>query len=77
MMWYYGAGDRPWMWVLGALMMLVFWGGLTALAVWAVVLLTRRQGRGADAVEETLKRRLAAGEISLEDYEKTRRALGI
>ena len=72
MMWYYG-GNSVWMWVFGTLMMVVFWGGLIALAVWAV-----RSGLGtrrdSDALS-VLRRRLAAGEISQEDFDKTKRVL--
>ena len=33
MMWYYGSGG--WSWLL-VLIMLVFWGGVIAVAVWAI-----------------------------------------
>lgn len=74
MMGYYGAGAPAWMWIVGTLMMLVFWGGLAALIVWVVRAVTTPRDGGASA-EEILKRRLAAGQITQEDYEKTRRAL--
>jgi putative membrane protein len=74
MMWYYGSGIAGWMWVLGTLMMLLFWGGLAVLVVWTVSTFTHRQGAGESA-EEILKRRLAAGQISPDEYEKTRRTL--
>lgn len=74
MMWYFGSGMSPWTWIVGTLTMLVFWGGLAVLVVWAVSAVTRRQG-GEESVEEILKRRLAAGQISLEDYERMRSAL--
>lgn len=71
MMWYYGGGGWGWLWM--ALMMLVFWGALIAVAVWAI-----RSGLGSrresDAID-VLRRRLAAGEISQEDFEKTKRIL--
>jgi len=41
MMWYYGSGG--WSWLL-VLIMLVFWGGLIAVAVWYVVLWRRGTG---------------------------------
>jgi putative membrane protein len=65
----FGAGAM----LLGSLMMLVFWGGLIALVVWAV-----RQFPGRPAGEDPtaiLKRRLAAGEITQEQFEQSRRAL--
>jgi putative membrane protein len=69
MMWYYGSG-AGWSWLWMTLMMVVFFGGLIAVAVWAI-----RAGMGSsrdsDAMD-VLRRRLAAGEISQEDFEKTR-----
>jgi uncharacterized membrane protein len=70
MMWYYGSGGTGWLWMM--VIMLVFLGGLIALAVWAI-----RSGLGSrrnDAVE-VLRGRLAAGEISQDDFEKTKRIL--
>jgi putative membrane protein len=70
-MWYYGSGG--WSWLLGTLIMLVFWGGVIAVAVWAI-----RSGLGSrretDAMD-VLRRRLASGEISQDDFEKTKRSL--
>jgi uncharacterized membrane protein len=74
MMWYYGAGASPWMWAAGVLMMLVVWGGLAALVVWAVRGLTR-QPRAEDSADEILRRRVASGQISPDEYEKTRNVL--
>lgn len=70
MMWYYGNSVGAWIWM--TLMMLVFWGGLIAVAVWAV-----RSGFGRHDTEamNVLRRRLAAGEISQEEFDKTRRIL--
>jgi uncharacterized membrane protein len=74
MMWYYGSGASTWMWVVGMLTLLVFGGGLAVLVAWAVTgIMRRREGEGS--ADEILKRRLAAGQISLEEYERTRRAL--
>jgi putative membrane protein len=70
MMWYYGSGAWGWLWM--TVIMLVLWGGLIAVAVWAI-----RSGLGSrrnDAVD-VLRRRLAAGEISQDDFEKTKRIL--
>ena len=71
MMWYYGGGGWNWLWM--TLMMLIFWGGVIAVAVWAIRsgLGSRRENDALDA----LRRRLAAGEISPEDFEKTKRIL--
>jgi putative membrane protein len=72
MMWYYGSGGG-WSWLWMTLMMLVFWGGVIAVAVWAI-----RSGLGSrrenDALD-VLRHRLAAGEISQEDFEKTKHIL--
>ncbi len=71
MMWYYGSGG--WSWLLVTLIMLVFWGGVIAVAVWAI---RSRLGspRETDAMD-VLRRRLASGEISQDDFEKTKRIL--
>lgn len=71
MMWgYYGAWNPLWM----LLPMLIFWGGLAALVVWAVRVFGGAKARD-DSALETLRRRFAAGEISQEEYEKMRRVL--
>jgi putative membrane protein len=71
MMWYYGSGGG-WSWLWMTLMMVVFWGGLLAVVVWAI-----RSGLGSrqNHPVDVLRRRLAAGEISQDDYEKTKRIL--
>jgi uncharacterized membrane protein len=74
MMGYYGFGTQWWMWLVSFAMMLLFWGGLALLVVWAVNAFTH-QGRSQESADDILRRRLAAGQISQEDYEKTRRAL--
>ena len=75
MMWYDGSG-AGWSWLWMTLMMVVFVGGLIAVAVWAIrAIRAIRAGMGSsrdgDAMD-VLRRRLAAGEISQEDFEKTR-----
>jgi Predicted membrane protein (DUF2078). len=57
----------------GALMMVLFLGGLVVLAVW----LFRGMGGGPKPLDpmDTLKRRLASGEINQEQFEQTRKAL--
>ena len=72
MMGTYGFG--PGAMLLGGLTMLLFWGGLIALVVWAV----QRFSGGRPAAEDPmaiLRRRLAAGEITQDQYEHARRAL--
>ena len=72
MMWPYYADGWNWLWMGG--MMLLFWGGLIALAVWAIRALSGPRST-TDQPLEVLRRRLAAGQISPEDYEKTKQAL--
>ena len=75
MMGFDGYGMNPWMWVVGSLMMVLFWGGLILLFVWAVKV-TRGHAEGSSAnAFEVLKRRFAAGEITQDEYDKTRRVL--
>ena len=70
---YYGAS--PWMWILGSLVMLLFGGGLILLVVWAIRATGGPRSGSSDNALEVLKRRLAAGEITQDEYEKTRRVL--
>lgn len=70
-MWgYYDGWSRLWM----AGMMVVFWGAIIALAVWAVRSFGPRHQDG-DAAIDTLRKRFAAGEISQEEFDKTKRPL--
>ncbi len=68
-------GASPWMWVVGGLMMLLFWGGLAVLVVWAVKALGGHRTSNSGPALEVLRTRLAAGEITHDEYEKTRRVL--
>jgi putative membrane protein len=70
MMWGYYDG---WSWLWMAAMMVLFWGGIIALAV--VVIRALSIPRGSDQATDVLRRRLAAGEISPEEFEKIRKAL--
>ncbi len=72
MMWGYYDG---WSWLWMASMMVLFWGAIIALGVWAIRSFAGPRHHGEDAALETLRKRLAAGEISQEEFEKTRRAL--
>lgn len=72
LMYYYG--DWSWLWM--GLMMVLFWGGLIALIVWLVRATARPGGPPpTDGPAETLRRRLAAGEITPDEYERTRKLL--
>ena len=69
--------------LLGGLGMLLFWGLIIGLVVWLVVTLTRTSQGGAShsappsAVLETLRRRLAAGEITSQEFDELRQKLGV
>ncbi|HEY8731250.1 MAG TPA: SHOCT domain-containing protein [Candidatus Limnocylindria bacterium] len=71
MMWGYNEG---WSWLWMAAMMVLFWGGVVTLVIFAARSFNpgRREG---DAAMDTLRKRLAAGDISPEDFDKTRKAL--
>jgi putative membrane protein len=55
------------------LFMLLFWGGLIALAIWAVLRLSR--GRPPDSALIILNERFARGEIDQQEYEQRKAAL--
>jgi putative membrane protein len=69
--------------LLGGLGMLLFWGLIIGLAVWLVVTLTRSGQSGAprgaqpDTALETLRRRLAAGEITPQEFDALRLKLSV
>lgn len=72
-------GDGWGGWIWGALMMVVFWGGLLALVVFLVRGFGRpsrgeETRRGPDA-KEILAERFARGEISEEEFEQRKRVL--
>ena len=71
MMWGYGTDPVSWIWM--GLMMVVFWGAIVAPVVFAIR--SFRPGQGGDAAMNALRRRLASGEISQEDFDKTKRML--
>lgn len=69
--------------IFGLLLMILFWGGLIALAVWLVGLLFPTAPRGASATKqpdnsnfhspsarEILKARYARGELNQEQYQQ-------
>lgn len=72
MMWpYYGDG-WSWLWMGG--MMVVFWGGVILLAAWLIRSIGRPSGNVDDAMTR-LRSRLAAGEITPDEFENTKRLL--
>lgn len=71
-MWpYYNDG---WNWIWMAAMMLVFWTAIFLAAIWAARALARPRPGQEDAMA-TLRRRLAGGEITPDEFESTRRIL--
>ena len=69
--------DNGWGSGLGMLLMLLVWGGLIGLGVWAVARLTRGESRPAptENPRQILDRRLASGDIDGEQYAEARHLL--
>ena len=67
-----GWGAGWWLWM--AIMMVVVWGGIIAIAVWAV---GRFTGGGNERISplDIARERLAKGEISEEEFERIRQKL--
>ena len=68
--------DGSWA-IFGMVMMIAFWVGLIALAVWGIESFRPRhnQARGESPLD-IARRRYAGGEISREEFEQIRRDLG-
>jgi putative membrane protein len=69
----YWGNYAGWGWLLMWSMMVLFWGGIVALIV--VVARSMAGPRGGEQTMDILRRRLASGEITQEEFDKTRRAL--
>jgi putative membrane protein len=71
--------DNGWGWGagIGMFVMVLFWGGLIALGVWAVARLTRGESRPMplESPRQILDRRFASGEIDAEQYAQSRHIL--
>ena len=74
-----GWGVFGWLWML---IPLLFWGGILALIVWAVMRIfpgghssSGPHEGSARSAEDTLRERFARGEIDAEDYEERLRIL--
>ena len=72
MMWHAGFGA---MGPFGLLAMLLFWGGVVVLVVWAFRASALNSKPGHDGAREILSRRLASGEISQAEFEQAHRAI--
>ena len=55
--------------------MAIFWGGLFVLIAWAVRQLAPASGQGRPDPRTILEERFARGEISVEEFEESRRVL--
>jgi putative membrane protein len=70
MMWGYVDG---WSWLWMAAMMVLFWGGIIVLAV--VAFRSFGGPKSTDQAMDVLRRRFASGEITQDEFERTRKAL--
>ncbi len=67
----------------GILIMILFWGGLVALALWLVGLLFPTAGRSTDnastprSAKEILDLRYARGELNDEQYQQMKQTIGL
>jgi putative membrane protein len=75
MMWYWGSGYGWGMALLGVLMMLLFWGGIAVAIVYLVRTLGTSRPTQSDNAMATLRRRLAAGEITSEEFDRISKVL--
>jgi putative membrane protein len=74
MMWYAYNGMGWWM-VFGVVLMILFWGGLIALAVWGIRRLIRHDSIDKKEPLEIAKERYAKGEITKQQYEQIKKDL--
>ncbi len=65
--WHMGSG---W-WIVMPIMMVLFWGGVIAVAVWGIRQFTRGRDKGQSPLD-IAKERLARGEITKEEFDRIR-----
>jgi putative membrane protein len=70
-MWGWGVG---WWWLLMPIGMIIFWGGVIAVIIWAIRQFSEGRGGGGSAIE-IARGRYARGEISREEFDQIRRDL--
>jgi len=70
-MWGWGGG---WWWLVMPIGMIIFWGGVIALIIWAIRQSTEGRGGRGDAID-IVRERYAKGEISREEFDQIRRDL--
>jgi putative membrane protein len=75
MMWYWGSGFGWGMTMFGVLMMVLFWGGIAVAFVYLARSLGRSRPRQVESAMDILRRRLAAGEITSEEFEHVSKVL--
>ncbi len=80
MMWWPHGAEMGWGWIFGGLWMVIFWGGLIALVVWAIKKLTERGGSGSTAIEQhdplnMAEERYVKGDISREEFQQIKKDL--
>ena len=77
--------DHPWLMALGLGSGLIFWAGIVLLVVWVARMLIANSAANRVVVapvaaartpKEILEERLAKGEITPEDFERAKTALG-
>jgi len=71
----WGAFGWPWPGIVWLIAFLLFWGGLLALLIWAVRLSAGSRRGNNESNEGILRRRLANGDISPDEYERIRSLL--
>jgi putative membrane protein len=76
MMWYWGPSYGWPITLVGIVSMFLCWAGIFVVVVLLARWLGAWRGTSTDPALETLRRRLAAGEITSEEFEKVRRILG-
>jgi len=77
MWWWFGYPGGAWG-IVGIILMVLFWGAIIALIVWAVSRLTRNHKTRASGRQEALdiaKERYAKGEITKEQFEQIKKDL--
>jgi putative membrane protein len=75
MMWYWGSAYGWGMAVFGVLMMLLFWGGIAVAIAYLVRSLGGSRPPQSDGAIDTLRRRLATGEITPEEFDRISKVL--
>ena len=70
-MWGWGGG---WWWLFMPIGMIIFWGGVIALIIWAIHQFSEGRGGGGSAID-IARDRYARGDISREQFDQIRRDL--